>query len=211
MHLYRIYLFLAMAAGLAFAGVVMAGDGAMPKNDRERTATAGVAAVQSDYVLQTTRQHELSTRGGSRPTQASYQSHDDVMLVSSASVIPTATPSPTSTPTPSPTPAFNLQDLGTFKVTAYSDSPYLNGTDGRGITRSGERTRWGVVAVDPAVIPLRSRLIIDGFEGTVFDALDTGGGIKGNWIDIWYPTDEEALEHGVKYLKVRLLLPDRAS
>lgn len=95
--------------------------------------------------------------------------------------------------------------MGVFKVTAYSDSACLNGTDGLGITRSGVRTRWGIVAVDPGVIPLGSKLAIGGFDNTVFEALDTGGGIKGRWIDVWYPTDREAFHHGVQHLPVYIV------
>lgn len=94
---------------------------------------------------------------------------------------------------------------GVFKITAYSDSSRLNGTDGQGITRSGVQTKWGIVAVDPGVIPLGSKLTIDGFGNTIFEALDTGGGIQGRWIDIWYPSDREALDHGVKYLPVYIV------
>lgn len=118
------------------------------------------------------------------------------------------------TPTPTPPPAAPPQearvarghrDVGVFKVTAYSDSPFLNGTDGRGITRSGVKTHWGCVAVDPRIIPLGTRLVIENYEGTVFTALDTGGGIKGRWIDIWFPTDDEALEHGLKELAIAIV------
>jgi 3D (Asp-Asp-Asp) domain-containing protein len=118
------------------------------------------------------------------------------------------------TPTPTPLPAAppleagvagGRRDLGVFKVTGYSDSPYLNGTDGRGITRSGVLTHWGAVAVDPGIIPLGTRLVIENYEGTIFTALDTGGGIKGRWIDIWFPTDGEALEHGLKELAIAII------
>ncbi|MGI5836276.1 MAG: 3D domain-containing protein [Chloroflexota bacterium] len=101
--------------------------------------------------------------------------------------------------------AATRRPMGVFKVTAYSDSSRFNGTDGLGITKTGTKTRWGTVAVDPAVIPLGSRLAISGFDNMVFEALDTGGGIKGRWIDIWYPTDQEALHHGVQHLPVYII------
>jgi 3D (Asp-Asp-Asp) domain-containing protein len=120
---------------------------------------------------------------------------------------PTLVPSPTPIPTPTatPEPQLFLKYMGIFRITAYSDSP-RNGTDGRGITRSGERTRWGAVAVDPRVIPLHSKLMIEGMGDMVFDALDTGGGIKGNWVDIWFSTDDQALLYGVQHRSVYLVV-----
>ncbi len=95
-------------------------------------------------------------------------------------------------------------NLGLFKVTGYSDSP-RNGTDGRGITRSGQPTRWGVVAVDPQVIHLGSRILIAGFPRTIFDCLDTGGGVRGRHVDVWFPSDADALKHGVQRRTVELI------
>ncbi len=111
---------------------------------------------------------------------------------------------PTSTPAAMPTPA--PVHLGEFRLTAYSDSP-RNGTAGRGITRSGEPTRWGVVAVDPKLIPLRSRLLIAGWEGMEFAALDTGGGVKGRHVDLWLPNDDLALGWGSRMANVWRVAP----
>ncbi len=146
----------------------------------------------------------ISSRGGPRSPTASPP---DVLVAQLRIPVPPTPTKPPATPEPSPTavPQPQYEDLGVFKITGYSDSARLNGTDGRGITKSGERTHWGVVAVDPRVIPLGSKLIIDGMEGTVFTALDTGGGIKGRWVDVWYGTDWDALQHGVKRLRVHLV------
>lgn len=54
-----------------------------------------------------------------------------------------------------------------------------------GITASGVPVTKGIVAVDPSVIPLGTRLYIPGYGFAV--AADTGGGIKGNMIDLGYP------------------------
>ena len=54
-----------------------------------------------------------------------------------------------------------------------------------GVTRSGQTLKKGIVAVDPKVIPLGTRLYIPGYGFAV--AGDTGGGIKGNMIDLGYP------------------------
>lgn len=75
-----------------------------------------------------------------------------------------------------------------------------------GTTRSGTGTRWGVVAVDPTVVPLGSRILIEGFD-EVFLAEDTGGGVKGNWVDIWFPTYDEARRFGVQARRVTIVEP----
>ena len=80
------------------------------------------------------------------------------------------------------------------RLTGYSDGPE-GGAIGF-VTYSGNITRWGTVAVDPEVIPLGSRLIIHGMPG-VYEAEDTGSGVKGNWVDIWFPTPEGARAFGL--------------
>jgi len=54
-----------------------------------------------------------------------------------------------------------------------------------GITATGVPVTHGVVAVDPNVIPLGTRMYIPGYGLGV--AADTGGGISGNMIDLGYP------------------------
>jgi 3D (Asp-Asp-Asp) domain-containing protein len=79
-------------------------------------------------------------------------------------------------------------------------SAYAHGTR----TASGTPVRWGVVSVDPRVIPLGSKLMIDGFD-TVFVAEDTGGAVRGNHIDIYFPDRAEALRFGVQHRTVTIL------
>lgn len=81
---------------------------------------------------------------------------------------------------------------GTFRITAYCL---------RGIMRDGTYTRGGSIAIDPRVIPLGSDVTIEGLPG-VYTARDTGGGVRGNWIDIWVPTYNEAINWGVQYREI---------
>jgi 3D (Asp-Asp-Asp) domain-containing protein len=82
----------------------------------------------------------------------------------------------------------NVSGSGTvFNASAYDDSPEQNGGYA-GITALGTRLRPGVVAVDPRVIPLGTKLYIEYMDGTPWGyavAEDTGGAIKGNKIDIF--------------------------
>ncbi len=54
----------------------------------------------------------------------------------------------------------------------------------RGRTSTGIPTAPGVVAVDPSVIPLGTRLTIPGYGVGI--AADTGGAVHGNTIDVWF-------------------------
>lgn len=63
-----------------------------------------------------------------------------------------------------------------------------------GRTATGMPVGRGVVAVDPSVIPLGSRLYIPGYGNGV--AADVGGGIRGRIIDLWFPTYAECAAWG---------------
>lgn len=89
--------------------------------------------------------------------------------------------------------------LGEYKITHYCPCEECCGkTDG--ITFTGTKATEGrTIAVDPAVIPLGSEVNIN---GQAYIAEDTGGAIKGNRIDVFVNSHEEALELGVKYVPV---------
>ena len=94
----------------------------------------------------------------------------------------------------------NLQSLGTFKLTAYCACAKCCGKWANGITFTGtEATPGRTIAVDPSIIPLGSTIYIN---GQPYIAEDVGGAIKGNRIDIFYPTHNEALRFGVQYAEV---------
>jgi len=71
-----------------------------------------------------------------------------------------------------------------------------------GTTSTGLPVGWGVVAVDPAVIPLGTRLSIPGYGEAV--ASDTGGAVQGATIDLWFPTQAQALAWGRRVVSITL-------
>jgi len=79
-------------------------------------------------------------------------------------------------------------------ATAYDAGSADNSFENAGTTRLGWRTRRGIVAVDPGVIPLRSLLYIEGY-GFAW-AGDVGGAIKGMRIDLCFNSTEEVLKWG---------------
>ncbi|MCI6158693.1 MAG: 3D domain-containing protein [Selenomonadaceae bacterium] len=74
---------------------------------------------------------------------------------------------------------------------------------GSGITATGLPAQRGVVAVDPNVIPLGSRVYIPGYGEAI--AADTGGAIVGNRIDVCMESYGEAMEFGRREVEVYLL------
>lgn len=88
-------------------------------------------------------------------------------------------------------------------VEATGYTKHDEGLDGRGITASGTIAEPGVIAADPAVIPLGSKVIIPGYGIATVE--DTGGAIKGNKIDLCFATQEEAYEWGRKIVTITIL------
>jgi 3D (Asp-Asp-Asp) domain-containing protein/peptidoglycan hydrolase CwlO-like protein len=71
-----------------------------------------------------------------------------------------------------------------------------------GRTATGVAVGWGVVAVDPSVIPLGTRMTIPGYGEGI--AADTGGSVAGAHIDLWFPTRAEALAWGSRSVTITL-------
>jgi 3D (Asp-Asp-Asp) domain-containing protein/peptidoglycan hydrolase CwlO-like protein len=72
----------------------------------------------------------------------------------------------------------------------------------RGHTATGAPVGWGVVAVDPSVIPLGTRMSIPGYGEGI--AADTGGAIQGDTIDLWFPTLAQANAWGRRTVTITL-------
>ena len=71
-----------------------------------------------------------------------------------------------------------------------------------GRTATGLPVGWGVVAVDPAVIPLGTRMTIPGYGDGV--AADVGPAIRGAAIDLWFPSVSEARTWGRRTVTITL-------
>ncbi|MGM0750833.1 MAG: 3D domain-containing protein [Bacillota bacterium] len=90
-------------------------------------------------------------------------------------------------------------------VTATAYTAYCEGCIG--ITKTGvdliENPDARVIAVDPSVIPLGSKVYVEGYGYA--RAEDTGGAIKGNRIDIYMEKEKDALKYGVQDVKVKII------
>jgi 3D (Asp-Asp-Asp) domain-containing protein len=71
-----------------------------------------------------------------------------------------------------------------------------------GHTATGIPTGWGVVAVDPSLIPLGTRLTIPGYGEGV--AADTGSAVRGATIDLWFPSLAQARAWGRRTITITL-------
>lgn len=89
-----------------------------------------------------------------------------------------------------------------MEATGYTAGPESN-PNGNGYTYTGMKAVRGVVAVDPRVIPLYTRVYVEGYGPAI--AADIGGAIKGNKIDLCFDTVQEALQWGRRPAKVYIL------
>ena len=89
--------------------------------------------------------------------------------------------------------------LGTFEATAYTDNVKSQGK-WVGQTATGRKPQVGVIAVDPKIIPLGTKLYVEGYGECV--AGDTGGAIKGRIIDVFLPDENSCMKWGRKKVKV---------
>ena len=85
------------------------------------------------------------------------------------------------------------------EATAYYPAVHSGGA----YTARGNRVRRGIIAVDPRVIPLGTRVYIPGYGEAIAD--DTGGAIKGNIIDIAFDTYNEAISFGRQNIEIYIL------
>lgn len=106
-------------------------------------------------------------------------------------------------PGPHHQPPQHYKQIITMESTAYEPGPTSCGGDTSGNTACGLKAGYGVVAVDPDVIPLGSRLYIESYGYAV--AGDTGGAIKGNMVDVGFMTLDECYAWGRREVRVYLL------
>lgn len=100
------------------------------------------------------------------------------------------------------------ENIGEFKITAYCSCEKCCGVwaenrpNGVVYTASGEKAEAGkTIAVDTSVIPFGTEVKIG---DVIYTAQDTGSAVKGNVIDVYYDSHEEALNHGAKYQEVEV-------
>lgn len=95
-----------------------------------------------------------------------------------------------------------LRPLGTYRLTAYCPCRSCSSGWGRRTSSGTTATAGRTVAVDTRIIPMGSKLVIN---GAVYIAEDIGSAVKGNHIDIFFETHAQAKQFGVRNAEVYLV------
>jgi 3D (Asp-Asp-Asp) domain-containing protein len=157
-------------------------------------------------VPQTTRQVETSNpQADTQPLRTNTSAESklpDVRAVepsSSAASLSAATEKAAISSSDGPSPSHEViaAPAQTYMATAYSL---------RGRTSSGRSASRGLIAADPSVLPLGTRVRLEAgpFSGE-YVVGDTGGSVRGRRIDIWTPTANEAVRFGRRVVKLTVL------
>ncbi|MHB9150403.1 MAG: 3D domain-containing protein [Thermoleophilia bacterium] len=181
---------------------------------QERTARVQrLRAMRDDLAAATRQQSELVDSLGDRlaAAEAAARAVTQRMAEMNKSVPGSDTATAGTTRTTAGTTARTTRATsGTTKAPAkIQDSPAHRGRQLtvksyayalRGTTATGVPVAPGVIAVDPRVIPLGTRLYVPGYGEGI--AADTGGDIKGNTIDVWMSSAQAASDWGIKTLTI---------
>ncbi|HZC30354.1 MAG TPA: 3D domain-containing protein, partial [Gaiellaceae bacterium] len=165
--------------------------------------------AQIDAALTAARQ-TANTLAGTRTSRISYVSHlrsqQRLRAAQIATIEATAqhaeaksqaivATTPAAAPAPAPASAPTLSDGRTITVSS-------TGYSLPGRTATGLPVGWGIVSVDPSVIPLGTKMTIPGYGEGV--AADVGSAVRGYDIDLWFPTLGQALAWGRRTVTITL-------
>lgn len=179
----------ALGAALASARQT-ADDLAAARSDR----LAFVTRLRTEQALRT-QQIDALQAAAQRVEVKSQQLQS--AAAASAALPPTQTDTTESAPASPAPPPRPIGAAGGRTLTVSSTGYSLPGH-----TATGLPVGWGVIAVDPSVIPLGTRLTIPGYGEAV--AADTGSAVRGAEIDLWFPTLAQARAWGRRTVTVTL-------
>ena len=179
---------------------------------RARVAASVSAAAGTTRQLASARANRVSFISGLRAQEQLKNSQIDALeasvqraetksqqltqqVAASGPVVGVVGGPPSTTPAPTPAPATPSSGDRTLVVSA-------TGYALPGHTATGLPVGWGIVAVDPTVIPLGTRMTIPGYGEGV--AADVGSGIRGAMIDLWFPSVQQADEWGRRTVTITL-------
>lgn len=96
-----------------------------------------------------------------------------------------------------------------MEVTAYCHCAKCCGKHAHGITASGKDVSYNggaFVAADTSVLPFGTKLSIPGYASEQpVEVIDRGGAIKGNHVDVYFPTHKEAMNWGKRVVPVTIV------
>jgi peptidoglycan DL-endopeptidase CwlO len=151
------------------------------------------AAAAADALAATKAQHATYLAGLRAKQRLNGTRISSLERAAHAAQVKSATlPAASAAPVVAPTSVAGAHTLSVV-ATGYSLS---------GATATGLAVGWGVVAVDPSVIPLGTRMSIPGYGEGV--AADVGSGVSGAMIDLWFPSDADARAWGRRTVTISL-------
>jgi cystine transport system substrate-binding protein len=152
------------------------------------TALAQARAARTAYIGSLATERRLNQRQIDSlvaQAQAAHLRSQSLARATTPETVAAGTFSPAAATAIQSSPATSTPPAGARTITVSATGYALTGR-----TASGLPVGWGVVAVDPSVIPLGSHMTIPGYGEAV--AADTGGAIVGATIDLWFPTVAQA-------------------
>ena len=166
-------------------------DAAVTSAQQTANALAAARAARLAFISRLRGQERLKTAQISALQLAAQRVERKSNQIQAAVVVTPESPVANTVPAPSaPAPAGRTL---TVSSTGYS-------LPGR--TATGLPVGWGVVAVDPSVIPLGTRITIPGYGEGV--AADTGSAVRGADIDLWFPSLGQARDWGRRTVTITL-------
>jgi 3D (Asp-Asp-Asp) domain-containing protein len=164
------------------------------------THLARAVALQRDTIAALRRRQSLTTRRLAALQARAAAAEQKSALITRESAKPAAT---TAAATPEAAAATTVAATatgprsGTRSLVVDAVAYHLPGN-----TASGLPVGVGVIAVDPTVIPLGTRLLVPGYGPAV--AADVGSGVKGNLIDLWMPSTAQARAWGRRTVTITI-------
>jgi 3D (Asp-Asp-Asp) domain-containing protein len=153
-----------------------------------REAQAAASAIAATRAQQTGYLASLRTKERLNGARISSLERSAAAAQAKAATLVVAAPA---------SPAASAPAAGPGSITVVATGYSLGGS-----TATGLPVGWGVVAVDPSVIPLGTRMTIPGYGEGV--AADVGSGISGAMIDLWFPSDSAARAWGRRAVTINL-------
>jgi 3D (Asp-Asp-Asp) domain-containing protein/LysM repeat protein len=209
---------------IVFPYQVMKGDQLAYLANRYETTTTEIKRInglQSDMLIAGKTILIPTGTNGYYKAQAPAENPDDRQALASVKqpVLPVRTTAPAQKAAPAPAPKQAVPTVAgmpytkVMNVTASAYGPGNIMWQWGGLTHMGTKVREGVIAVDPNVIPLGTKVYVTGCNspllpagGFVATAEDTGGAIKGNRIDIYIDgTQAELRQFGMQDVKLYIL------
>jgi 3D (Asp-Asp-Asp) domain-containing protein len=168
--------------------------------DLARSSLAAARDEKAAYVAALEREQDLNARQIAELTALAGEAEARTAELESSAGAPGQAPTETDAPSATASEPVSIQAATTLAGRTLTVDAVAYSLPG--FTASGLPVGKGVVAVDPSVIPLGTRMFVPGYGPAI--AADVGSAIKGLIIDLWFPTYEQAAAWGRKTVTITI-------